>query len=260
LFAIPHCGRAGRQCYSCTDLATLPSPFDEAFSRNECADFDLIAPDLPGHECSLAAHNGVYSLESLASCLHALIEAPDLRRLTVVGHSLSGDIATVLASTHASGRLERLVSIEGTIAPADLFICNRASEAADRGFGAFETWFREQYCEETVFEGWARQGDAGRRYHASLRFCNPDAFLACAAELYARNRQADARGLSGIGALYAALPMEKRFIYGTRSLPKTTAKLIAELGIESHALPAGHWVMVDAASQFYPLLRQIILG
>ncbi len=234
--------------------------FDEAFSRDECADFNLIAPDLPGHGRSLAARDGLYTLEALAFRLVALIEALDLRRLAVVGHSLSGDIATVLASCDQSDRIDRLVSIEGTLTPADSFICNRAAEAAAGGYGAFETWFREQFCEETVFEDWARRGDAGRRYYASLRFCDPSAFLACANELCSRNGTSDARGLSGIGALYAALPIKKRFIYGARSLPATTVKLIAELGIENHALPAGHWVMVDAALEFYPLLRRFILA
>lgn len=234
--------------------------FDEAFSRNECADFDLVAPDLPGHGCSPAARDGVYTLEALASRLVALIEAMDLQQLTVVGHSLSGDIATVLASRYHSGRIDRIVNVEGTLAPADLFISNRAAEAAAEGFGAFETWFRERFCEETVFEGWAREGDAGRRYYASLRFCDPGAFLACATELYFRNREGDTRGLSGIGALYATLPVERRFIYGTRSLPAASMKLIAELGLESHAFPSGHWVMIDVAPEFYRLLRRLILA
>ena len=232
--------------------------FHEAFSRNEYADIDLVAPDLPGHGCSPAARDGDYTLEALASRLVALIDTMELRRLTVVGHSLGGDIATVLASRDHSGRIDRIVSIEGTLTPADLFICNRAAEAAAKGFGAFESWFRERFWQETVFDGWAREGEAGRRYYASLRFCDPAAFLACANELYFRNREGNARGLSGIGAVYAALPVEKHFLYGTRSLPQTSVDLIAELGLVSHSFPAGHWVMIDAAPDFYRLLRHLI--
>ncbi|TIS62250.1 MAG: alpha/beta hydrolase [Mesorhizobium sp.] len=233
--------------------------FDEAFTRNECLDFDLVAPDLPGHGCSPPVRDGLYTLEALASRVVALIEAMALRRLIVVGHSLSGDIATVLASRDHSGRIDSIVNVEGSLTPADLFISNRAAEAAASGFGAFETWFRERFCEETVFKGWAREGEAGRRYYASLRFCDPGAFLACAAELYSRNRDANAHGLSGIGALYATLPVQKRFIYGTRSLPAASLKVMTKLGIESHALPAGHWVMIDAAPEFYRLLRRLVL-
>src|SRR5262245_11499106 len=122
--------------------------FDEAFSRNECLGFDLVAPDLPGHGCSLPAHDGRYTLESLALRVASLIEAMDLRRLTVVGHSLSGDIATVLTSSDDSGRIDRLVSVEGTLTPGDMFICNRAVEAAVGGFDAFEVWFQESFCKE----------------------------------------------------------------------------------------------------------------
>ena len=234
--------------------------FDEAFSGNECADLNLVAVDLPGHGRSLAAHDGLYTLEAHAKRLADLIEALDLRRITLVGHSLGGDIATVAVSRHHCSRIDRLVSIEGTIAPADSFICNRASEAAENGFPAFESWFRQQYREETVFDKWARDGgDAGRRYYASLRFCDPASFLACARELFSRNQHPDRRGLSGIGALFAALSIERHFVYGTRSLQATTAQLVTDLGIENYALTAGHWVMADAAAEFYPLLRQITM-
>src|SRR5262245_11240564 len=149
--------------------------FEEAFRRNECAGFDLVAPDLPGHGSSTAARNGVYTLEALASHLAALIEAMDLRQLTVVGHSLGGDVTAVLASADGPRRIDRIVSVEGTLTPADMFICNRATEAAEAGFDAYETWFRKKFCQETVLENWAVQGDAGRRYYASLRFCDPEA-------------------------------------------------------------------------------------
>lgn len=232
--------------------------FEEAFSGNELSDFNVVAPDLPGHGRSLAARDGVYTLEALASRLVALIAFMDLRRITVVGHSLSGDIATVLASRDRSGRIDSVVNVEGTITPSDSFICNRAAQAAEGGFCVFETWFRERFCQETVFEGWAREGESGRRYYASLRFCDPGAFLACAIELYSRNRDADTRGLSGIGAIYAMVPVQKRFIYGTRSLSATSSGLLAQLGMERHALPAGHWVMIDAAPAFYRLLCSFI--
>lgn len=230
--------------------------FDDAFSQKECADFDLIAPDLPGHGGSPVARDGIYTLEALASRLTTLIEAMSLRRVTIVGHSLGGDIATVLASRTSLPEIDRIVSVEGTLTPADSFICNRATEAAAEG--NFDTWFREQFCQQTVFDGWAQKGDAGQRYYASLRFCDPGAFQACAIELHSRNRDGDARGLSGIGALYAALPMKKHFIYGTKSLPSTSVDLIAELKLQSYRLRAGHWVMIDAAAEFYPLLRRLI--
>ena len=142
--------------------------FDEAFHREECADFNLVAPDLSGHGSSPAAHDGLYTLEAMASRLAALIEAMDLQQLAVVGHSLGGDVTTVLASADGSGRINRIVNVEGTLAPGDMFICNRATKAAEAGYEAFENWFHQQFCQETVLEKWAVQGDAGRRYYASL--------------------------------------------------------------------------------------------
>jgi hypothetical protein len=152
------------------------------------------------------------------------------------------------------------VNVEGNLTPADLFISSRAVEAAKGALAAFETWFREEFCEETVFEDWANKGEAGRRYYALLRFCDSGVFLACAIDLYARNRHADVRGLSGIGALYATLPMPKHFIFGTQSLSADSMRLITELGMDSHGLPAGHWVMIDAAPEFYRLLRRLVLA
>ena len=232
--------------------------FNAAFSRNELADLNVVAPDFPGHGCSLPARDGIYTLEALALRVAALIELMDLRLITMVGHSLGGDVATVLASRGHVSRIARVVSVEGTMTPTDSFICNRATDSAAGGFRAFETWFRERFCQETVLEGWAQEGESGRCYYASLRFCDPRAFLACAVELYSRNRHADAQGLSGIGALYATLAMPKQFIYGTKSLPTASRQLIDKLGVESRALPAGHWVMIDAEQEFYPLLRRFV--
>ena len=234
--------------------------FDEAFIDEHCRDFDIVAPDLPGHGFSPPAADGAYTLEALASLLEALTERMALQRLTVVGHSLGGDIATVFASRNRSGRIERIVNVEGSLTPADAFITNRAVEAAAGGFAAFDSWFHRYFCEETVFNDWAQKGEAGRRYYASLRFCEPSTFLACAAELYARNRHANNVGLSGIGAIYAALPMHKCFVYGTKSLPAVSARRAAELELERHAFPAGHWVMIDAAPQFYRVLRSTVLA
>src|SRR5262245_23460547 len=98
--------------------------FEEAFDPNELADFNVVAPDLPRHGGSMPVSDGSYTLESLASRIAALINVMNLRHLTVVGHSLSGDIATVLTSHNDTARIERIVNVEGTLTPADLFICN----------------------------------------------------------------------------------------------------------------------------------------
>ena len=59
-------------------------------------DHDVIAPDLPGHGSS-ARQRGDHSLGAHASMLRDLVQAVGRDRVTLVGHSLGGDIAMQFA-------------------------------------------------------------------------------------------------------------------------------------------------------------------
>jgi len=59
-----------------------------------------IAIDLRGHGQSAAPKNADYSIPSLMRDLEAVVEALDLRRFVLVGHSMGGSIAVAYAGAH----------------------------------------------------------------------------------------------------------------------------------------------------------------
>jgi pimeloyl-ACP methyl ester carboxylesterase len=73
-------------------------------------DFDVIAPDLPGHGRS-GKPRGDYSLGAYASGLRDLLVVLGVRSATVVGHSLGGGIAMQFAYQFPE-RVERLVLVD----------------------------------------------------------------------------------------------------------------------------------------------------
>jgi pimeloyl-ACP methyl ester carboxylesterase len=69
------------------------------------ADFRPISVDLRGHGDSPWALDGDYDLRSYARDLSALLDELDIRRAFVVGHSMGGNVATLLAKELAARAL-----------------------------------------------------------------------------------------------------------------------------------------------------------
>jgi len=79
------------------------------------------AVDLKGHGSSPAPPDGRYSPHDHAEAVHRLIVREDLRALTLVGHSMGGGIALLLALRLLSeGRLERLILVSSAAYPQPL--------------------------------------------------------------------------------------------------------------------------------------------
>ena len=76
----------------------------------------VVLVDLKGSGSAPKPDDGMYRPEDQAELLHHLILQRDLRRLTIVGHSLGGGIALLLAlrlQDESEGRLARLVIVAG---------------------------------------------------------------------------------------------------------------------------------------------------
>jgi len=72
----------------------------------------IIAPDLRGHGDSQWSQDGGYAMPGLIYDLAQLVHQRQLAPVTLIGHSLGGNIATRYAGIYP-GKVRRLVSIEG---------------------------------------------------------------------------------------------------------------------------------------------------
>jgi pimeloyl-ACP methyl ester carboxylesterase len=75
-------------------------------------DWHIIAPDLRGHGDSAWSPDGNYGVDAMVYDLAQLIHQNDLAPVTIVAHSLGGDVATRYTGLYPD-TVRKLVSIEG---------------------------------------------------------------------------------------------------------------------------------------------------
>lgn len=232
--------------------------FEDVFDDPGLGMFNILVPDLIGYGRSSKSAQGDYSFESQVRRLWDLLDRVRARRVFVVGHSLGGDLATLLCASDRHGRIERFVNVEGDVTQYDLFISSKAVEAA--AAGRFEEWLRT-FRDSTVYRDWGSKYESCRRYYASLRLSRAEAFIANARECYERNTALSGRYRSEIGKVYCALSIPRVFCYGTESLSGETAGFLIERQLEHRSFDgAFHWVMIDDRERFYPFLHDFLTG
>ncbi len=95
------------------------------------ADWHIIAPDLRGHGDSAWSPDGNYGLDAMIYDLAQLIHQNDLAPVTIVAHSLGGNVSTRYSGLYPE-TVRKLVSIEG-LGPSPKVLAEReAVPFADR--------------------------------------------------------------------------------------------------------------------------------
>ncbi|HUV29695.1 MAG TPA: alpha/beta fold hydrolase [Acidobacteriota bacterium] len=233
--------------------------FQDVFRDKRFDDFNLVVPDLIGYGRSSGAGSlQGYSYDSHVARLWKLIGETGLSELTVIGHSMGGDLTTLLCASDTDGIIRKYVSVEGDLTQHDLTI-SRAAVSADRR-GKFRDWYDGDFRERMVYESLGRNR-SGRVYYASLAFCRPEAFLENARELVRRNTSLPGKYKSEIGEIYRSLGLPRVFCYGTESLSPRTLSFLKENGLDVRAFEGvGHCPMTDSAAEFYEFLHHFVTG
>ena len=230
--------------------------FERVFNDHRFSDFNLLVPDLLGYGRSSGTDkNEDYSFTAHIERIWRVLDHWKLQEVTVVGHSMGGDICTLLCKSDAKGIIKGLVNIEGAITQHDLFISSKAAKAVKDG--VFEKWY-EDFVNKKVFRAYTKV-ESGRDYYASIRFCRPQAFKGNAVEIVERNTNLPGKFKSFVGETMCSLKIPKVFCYGTESLTKETLEYIELKGLEVKAIAgSGHCPMTDKADEFYGFLREFV--
>jgi pimeloyl-ACP methyl ester carboxylesterase len=234
--------------------------FREVFQDSRFNEFTLLAPDLAGYGKSSRPHPDGRGFDSHVQRLWKLLEKYETHDLILIGHSMGGDITTLMCAADLQRIIKKYVNIEGDVTQLDLFISSEAVKAKDEG--NFLAWFREDFMITTVLKKLGeRFPTSAQRYYEALQQCDPNAFLANARELVKRNNNISLPGeyKSEIGQFYARLSLPRVYCYGTRSLSEGTLRFLKENHLDIMAFEnAGHWLMIDKAAEFYSFLYEYV--
>jgi len=231
--------------------------FQEAFESPSLSRFRIIAPDLLGFGQSSDAEYGNYSFDAQISGLIKLLDLLEVSSFTVIGHSMGGDLGTIICDEHPE-RVKRFLNIEGNLTSHDLFI----TELAIAQRACFERWLRQDFPSSVVGE-WLHSTNATSRaslgrYIASLTQCRTSAFLQSAEEILRVNEPGKRQVCTRIGAKYLGLKPPKIYCCSETLSKKSVSFLHIADEQNRRFEDAGHWVMIDQAKVFYDFLAGFI--
>ncbi len=231
--------------------------YQEVFSHSMFHSCHLVAPDLMGYGQSSASSTKDYSFATQIKHLWHVVNHFSLQEFILVGHSMGADLATLMAAWDQTGRIKKVLLIEGDLTPHDAFISKHAVAAAKQG--RFEDWFTKEFIPQTVVREWGRKRPSCKRYAESLKLCKPEAFLANAREAMQRTPLPLNGAENEIASAYRSIKVPKVFCWGGESLPQETKLYLAEMGLSHKGFAkAGHWVMIDEAEEFYSFLYDFV--
>ncbi len=231
--------------------------FQEVFVDRRFDTCNIIVLDLIGYGKSSEAADGDYGFEAHIVKLWKIIAYFKIHDLIVIGHSMGGDIATLLCDSDKNKKIVKFVNIEGGLTQYDLFISQEAVKAEETG--NFTHWFHDEFMMAKVLGSWGQKYPSCRRYYSSLRYCRPEAFLANARELCKRSTALPGQYMSKTGRKYCSLSIPKIFCYGTESISSGTIDFLKENSLEYKAFDdAFHWLMIDKPKEFYSFLYEFV--
>ncbi len=187
--------------------------------------------DLPGHGISDRPEDFGYTLEEHADALAAALDAAGVCGAELVGHSMGGSVAVVLAHRRPD-LVSRLVLTEANL---DAF------PPPSAGSSGIASWTEEEFLDG----GYARVLDrVGPVWAATMRLADPRALHRSAVGLRRGSAPVMREILTG-------LPVERVDLQGDRSGALDGAHALEKAGVRVVTVPdAGHNIMFDNPAAF----------
>jgi pimeloyl-ACP methyl ester carboxylesterase len=238
-------------------------------------DWHVIAPDLRGHGDSEWSQDGTYMMAGFVYDLAQLIHQQKLAPVTLIGHSLGGNIALRYAGLYPES-VAKLIAIEG-LGPSPKMLAERRSRPfADR----MRIWIEEQRSlSGRLPRRYASIEDALRRMQEANRHLSPeqarhltqhgvnqneDGTYSWKFDNYVRSWPPYDMTSADLEGLWGRIACPTLLVYGNESWASNPARdgraghfRNAEIvTIEG----AGHWVHHDKLAEFAALTRRFLQG
>ena len=189
-------------------------------------DYRAILVDLLGYGFSDRPEAYDYSMESQAKNVASLLDHLGLERCSVIGHSMGGSIAILLAHSRPD-LVSHLVVAEGKLDPGPGFVSGRIVSVSERAFTTSKySEFHQQMHDAGFYD-----------YAGTVRASDPVCLYRSAVSLIADRSPSYRERFYGLG-------MPRTFIFGEQTLPDPNESLLREQGIDVRIVPgAGHDLM-----------------
>jgi pimeloyl-ACP methyl ester carboxylesterase len=213
-------------------LGGMSAPyFIPAATHPELAGHRSLFVDLLGHGLSDRPPDFGYTLEEHAATLATALDAAGVRAADVVGHSMGGGVAIVLAH-HRPDLVGRLVLVEANLEPSP------APKVGGSGINAYtEAEFRAGGLAETLDR-------VGPVWAATMRLADPVGLHRSAAHLVTATRPT-------MRHMLVDLPIPRTFIQGEQGSPVRDPDGLTAAGVRVLTVrAAGHNVMLDNPEEF----------
>lgn len=221
--------------------------FEHLLGREKLACRRLLVPDLVGYGRT-PRDGSPRSLDDHVDDLVAWLDAVGEERPTLLGHSMGGVIAVMLAERHPD-RVEKVIDVDGNTSPAD---CVYSGRAAAMSLEDFVTGGHAAMLEDVYRAG--LEDPAQRGYYVSQRLCDPATFHLNSGELVAQSEPGD------LGRRRAELTVPLVYVAGAPdgSCPRSR-ELLAKAGVQVREIrPSGHWPLIDQPEAFLAVLAEVI--
>jgi len=237
------------------------------------ADWHIIAPDLRGHGDSQWSHDGTYMMAGyiydLAQLIHQLKVAP----VTIIGHSLGGNIALRYAGLYPES-VAKLVAIEG-LGPSPKMLAQRfATDFHER----MRAWIAEQRALSgrlprryaSIEDAWKRMQEENKHLspeqarHLTQHGVNQneDGTYSWKFDNYVRSWPPYDMRTRDVEALWGRIACPTLLVYGKESWasnPAADGRAAHFKRAEVVTLDgAGHWVHHDRLDAFMALVRRFL--
>ena len=236
-------------------------------------DWHIIAPDLRGHGDSQWSADGNYRMDSFIYDLAQLIHQQNLAPVSILAHSLGGNIALRYAGLYPE-KVKKLVAIEG-LGPSPRAIAKRAHLTLTE---RMHTWVDEQRAlAARLPRRYASIDEALKRMQEQNKHLTPerarhltqhgvnqneDGTYSWKFDNYVRSWPAYDMGYDEIDRLWQAITCPTLLIYGKESWasnPSDDGRLANFQNAKVSIIPnAGHWVQHDQLDRFLDEVRAFL--
>lgn len=224
-----------------------------AFDAPDLKEYDLLAPDLLGYGQSSTPAAFDYSLVRQAEALKLLLDLLHLERVVVVGHSVGGTIAVLLAGLFPQ-RVAALILAEANLTLADATWSGRVCQMSPADFGAELQALRANPDAMLAHFSMQDTPENRRLLQYLFQISSPTAIHRTALSVV------HITGQPAFLEQVARLPVPIHMLVGKRSRAWWQAPAPLQNRFHDvHVIPqAGHMMMLDNPDAFYNTVARII--